>query len=71
MSLTKTGYPLKIFKYILERDEDEIVDTVLSYCHYSLNNTQLNDLIPFLEEKKVGIINAAPLRYLIIFPILI
>src|SRR5207247_947340 len=33
-----TGFPLKIFKRILDRTE---LDCMLSYCHYSLNNTSL------------------------------
>jgi len=53
-----TGYPLKIFRYVLDRTE---VDTILSYCHYTLNDTSLEGLIPYLEEKGVGIINASPL----------
>lgn len=53
-----TGFPLKIFRYVLDRTE---VDTVLSYCHYTLQDTTLTELLPYLEEKNVGIINAAPL----------
>lgn len=53
-----TGFPLKIFSYVLARTD---VDTILSYCHYSLNNTSLEKLLPFLEHKQVGIINASPL----------
>lgn len=53
-----TGLPLKIFRDVLERTQ---VDTILSYCHYSLNDTALEGLLPFLEEKQAGIINAAPL----------
>ncbi len=53
-----TGLPLKIFRYVLERTD---VDSILSYCRYALNNTQLADLIPFLQEKQVGIINGSPL----------
>jgi L-galactose dehydrogenase len=53
-----TGLPLKIFRYVLDRTP---VDTILSYCHYSLNDTSLEGLIPYLEEKEVGIINASPL----------
>ncbi len=53
-----TGLPLKIFRYVLDRTP---VDTVLSYCHYSLNDTSLEQLIPYLEEKGVGIISASPL----------
>ena len=53
-----TGFPLNIFKRVLGKTD---LDCVLSYCHYSLNNTSLSQLIPFLKEKQVGIINASPL----------
>ncbi len=52
-----TGYPLKIFRQILSETD---VDTVLSYNHYSLNDTTLLQLLPFLEDKNVGILNASP-----------
>ena len=52
-----TGYPLKIFDTILSSTE---VDTILSYNHYSLNDTTLAGLLPWLREKGVGIINASP-----------
>ena len=52
-----TGYPLKIFKEILSRTE---VDSVLSYNHYSLNDTTLTSLLPWLRGKNVGIISACP-----------
>lgn len=52
-----TGYPLKIFRYILERVE---VDTILTYNHYTLNDATLECLLPFLEEKQVGVVNASP-----------
>lgn len=53
-----SGLPLKIFPAVLERAE---VDTILSYCHYTLNDTALESLIPYLQSKRVGILNAAPL----------
>ena len=53
-----TGLPLRVFPYIIER---HAVDTVLSYCHYSLAGTELTNLLPKLTEAEVGIINAAPL----------
>jgi len=53
-----TGLPLKIFRYVLERAP---VDTILSYCHYTLNDTTLAGLLPFLKEKGAGVINASPL----------
>jgi len=55
-----TGLPLKIFPSILDRVEPGIVDTILSFCHYELNDTSLVDLIPYFTEKGVGIINASP-----------
>jgi L-galactose dehydrogenase len=53
-----TGFPLKIYRRVLDKAD---VDTVLSYCHYTLADTSFEELIPYLEEKEVGIINAAPL----------
>lgn len=53
-----SGYPLSIFRKVLEQTD---LDLILSYCHYSLNDQTLLDLIPFLREKKVDLINASPL----------
>jgi L-galactose dehydrogenase len=53
-----TGLPLGIFPAVLDRTP---VDTVLSYCHYTLNDTSLEDLFPYLREKEIGVINASPL----------
>lgn len=52
-----TGYPLKIFRTILGQTD---VDTILSYNHYSLNDTTLSELLPWLSQKGTGIINASP-----------
>jgi aryl-alcohol dehydrogenase-like predicted oxidoreductase len=52
-----SGYPMKIFWYVLERAG---LDVILSYNHYTLQNTMLADLVPYLQSKGVGIMNAAP-----------
>ena len=52
-----SGYPMKIFQYILEHAD---LDVILSYNHYTLQNTMLAELVPFLQDKGVGIMNAAP-----------
>src|SRR5581483_10670398 len=52
-----SGYPMNIFRYVLDRAE---LDVILSYNHYTLQNTMLADLVPYLKEKGVGIMNAAP-----------
>src|SRR5947209_7273490 len=53
-----SGYPMNIFRYVLDQDAD--LDVILSYNHYTLQNTMLADLIPYLKGKGVGIMNAAP-----------
>jgi L-galactose dehydrogenase len=53
-----TGLPLKIFHAVIDR---VAVDTALSYCHYALNDSSLERMLPYFEARKVGIINAAPL----------
>ncbi len=53
-----TGLPLAIFRAVIDRAP---VDTILSYCHYCLNDTSLAGLVPDLQAKGVGIINASPL----------
>lgn len=52
-----SGYPMNIFKYVLDRTD---LDVILSYNHYTLQNTMLADLVPYLKGRGVGIMNAAP-----------
>ncbi|GER43287.1 NAD(P)-linked oxidoreductase superfamily protein [Striga asiatica] len=56
-----TGLPLEIFSYVLDRVTPGTVDVILSYCHYSINDSSLEDLLPYLKSKGVGIISASPL----------
>ena len=52
-----SGYPMNMFRYVLDRAE---LDVVLSYNHYTLQNDMLAQLVPYLKQKGVGIMNAAP-----------
>jgi L-galactose dehydrogenase len=52
-----SGYPMHIFRYVLERAD---LDVILSYNHYTLQNTILEQLVPLCRQKGVGIMNAAP-----------
>ncbi len=53
-----SGYPMKAFKYVLDRCE---LDCVLSYNQYTLQNTRFADeLVPELKDRGVGAINAGP-----------
>lgn len=53
-----SGLPLTVFEKVLKKAD---LDVILSYCHYSLNDTSLLSLLPLLEEKQVGLVNASPL----------
>lgn len=52
-----SGYPMKMFRFVADRAP---LDVILSYNHYTLQNTMLADLVPYLEGKGIGIMNAAP-----------
>ncbi|MCA9215907.1 MAG: aldo/keto reductase [Planctomycetales bacterium] len=52
-----SGYPMKMFRFVLDQAD---LDVVLSYNHYTLQNTMYADLVPYLKERNVGIMNAAP-----------
>jgi len=53
-----SGYPMKIFRFILEQTP---VDCVLSYNQYTLQNTRFADeAIPYLKARGVGAMNAGP-----------
>jgi aryl-alcohol dehydrogenase-like predicted oxidoreductase len=52
-----SGYPMNVFRFVLDRTD---LDVILSYNHYTLQNTMLADLVPYLTSKGVGIMNAAP-----------
>ena len=53
-----SGYPMKIFKFILEQTS---VDCVLSYNQYTLQNTRFaEEVVPYLISKNVGVMSAGP-----------
>jgi len=53
-----SGYPMKIFKFILDQTS---VDCVLSYNQYTLQNTRFADeVVPYLKTKSAGVMNAGP-----------
>jgi aryl-alcohol dehydrogenase-like predicted oxidoreductase len=52
-----SGYPMKMFRYVADRAP---LDVILSYNHYTLQNTMLADLVPYLKSKNIGVMNAAP-----------
>ncbi|KAK3139787.1 hypothetical protein QOZ80_5AG0390210 [Eleusine coracana subsp. coracana] len=56
-----TGLPLNIYTYVLDRVPPGLIDVILSYCHFGINDTSLVDLLPYLKSKGIGVISASPL----------
>ena len=55
-----TGYPPKLLRHIAEAAP---VDSILTYCHYNLLNTDMDEVLTaFARERGIGLINAAPLH---------
>ncbi|GMK43255.1 oxidoreductase [Paenibacillus glycanilyticus] len=52
------GLPLSLFEEFLPNAD---IDAIISYCHYSLNDTTLETILPLIEEKRIGLVNASPL----------
>ncbi len=55
-----TGYPLTVLRRIAA---EAPVDSILSYCHYDLMNTQMDEVLTlFAQVHGIGLINAAALH---------
>jgi L-galactose dehydrogenase len=55
-----TGYPPKLLRRIAEAAP---VDSILTYCHYNLMNTDMDEVLTaFAQERGIGLINAAALH---------
>jgi L-galactose dehydrogenase len=52
------GLPLALFEHMLPKAQ---VDAIISYCHYSLNDDSLLQLLPLLDACGVGLVNASPI----------
>ncbi len=55
-----TNLNLRHFKYVINHVPKGTVESILSFCHYTLNDDSLIDYMDFFESKDIGIINASP-----------
>ena len=53
-----TDLQLENLKWVAERFDG--VESILNFCHYTLNDDALTDYLEFFEQKGIGIINASP-----------
>ncbi|MCR4863777.1 MAG: aldo/keto reductase [Bacteroidales bacterium] len=48
-------------KWVIEHTEPGAIESVLCFCHYSLNDTLMLEYQDYFKEKGIGMINASPL----------
>ncbi|WP_418794925.1 aldo/keto reductase [Phocaeicola coprophilus] len=56
-----TDLQLENLKWVIDHTAPGMVECVLNFCHYSLNDDKLADFLDFFEERGLGVINASPL----------
>lgn len=47
-------------KWVIEHVPSGTVESVLNFCHYSLNDDMLADYLEFFDTNNIGVINASP-----------
>lgn len=55
-----TNLTLSHLKYVIDHAIPGTVESVLSFCHYCLNDDSLVDYLDYFESMGVGIVNASP-----------
>jgi aryl-alcohol dehydrogenase-like predicted oxidoreductase len=56
-----TDLQLENLKWVIEHSEKGVVESVLNFCHYTLNDDALTDYLDFFESNGIGVVNASPL----------
>lgn len=56
-----TDLQLENIKYVIDNTPEGMVESVLNFCHFCLNDDKLLDYLDYFEEKGIGVINASPL----------
>lgn len=55
-----TDLQLENLKWVIENSKPGVVECVLNFCHYTLNDDKLSDFLDFFEGRGIGVINASP-----------
>ncbi len=55
-----TNLTLRHFKYVIDHVPAGTVESILSFCHYCLNDDALTDYLDYFEQRSIGVINASP-----------
>ena len=55
-----TNLNLRHLKYVIDHVPAGTLESILSFCHYTLNDDSLVDYLDYFESKNIGVINASP-----------
>ncbi len=47
-------------QWVIDHSPEGTVESILCFCHYSLNDDMLTDYLGYFEERGIGVINASP-----------
>ena len=56
-----TDLQLENLKWVIDHSEPGTVESVLNFCHHTLNDDKIVDFLDYFEERGIGVINASPL----------
>lgn len=56
-----TDLQLENLVWVIDNVQAGTVESVLNFCHYTLNDDKLTDYLDYFENKGIGVINASPL----------
>ena len=56
-----TDLQLENLKWVIEHSEAGTVESILNFCHYTLNDDAIVDYLDFFEQHGIGVVNASPL----------
>lgn len=56
-----TDLQLENLKWVIDHSDEGVVESILNFCHYALNDDKLGDFLEYFESKGIGVINASPI----------
>lgn len=56
-----TDLQLENLKWVIDHSDEGVVESILNFCHYALNDDKLGDFLDYFESKGIGVINASPI----------
>lgn len=56
-----TDLQLENLQWVIDHVAPDTVESILNFCHFTLNDDKLLDYLDYFEQRGIGVINASPL----------